>query len=153
MGALIEMIRGIRNVRSEYEVDPARRIKALVQPGNYRTLIAEHAALFARLAHVNEIAFLAAMDAAPAQAASVVVGDATIYLPLAGMIDLEAEQQRLSKELDMLISQLERSAKLLGNPDFVNRAKPDVVERERAKLNDLSARREALEKRLKALQG
>ncbi len=153
MGALIEMIRGIRNVRSEYNVDPARRIRALAQPGNYRTLIVKQAALFARLAHVEEIAFLAATDAAPAQAASVVVGDATIYLPLAGMIDLEAERQRLGKELDTLAGQLERSARLLENPDFVNRAKPDVVERERAKLADLSSRREALEKRLKALQG
>ncbi|GAB4527288.1 MAG: valine--tRNA ligase [Anaerolineae bacterium] len=153
MAVLIELIRGIRNVRAEYEVDPARHIKALTNGGSYRTLIANHAALFTRLSRVEAIQFLADGERPPARAATVVVGDATIYLPLAGMIDLEAEQKRLRKELDNLGSQLERSARLLNDPNFVSRAKPEVVAREREKLADLEARQEAIKKRLETLSG
>ncbi len=151
MAVLIELIRGIRNVRAEYEVDPARHIKALTNGGSYRALIADHAALFTRLSRVEDILFLAGGEQAPAKAATVVVGDATIYLPLAGMVDLEAEQKRLSKELDNLVNQLERSTRLLSDPSFVNKAKPEVVAREREKLADLETRQDAIRKRLEAL--
>ena len=151
MAVLIELIRGIRNVRAEYEVDPARHIKALTNGGSYRALIADHAALFTRLSRVEDILFLAGGEQAPAKAATVVVGDATIYLPLAGMVDLEAEQKRLSKELDNLVNQLERSTRLLSDPNFVNKAKPEVVAREREKLADLETRQDAIRKRLEAL--
>ncbi len=153
MKALIELIRGIRNVRAEYEVDPARRIKALTHGGSYQALLGAHEDLFARLSRVEEIVYLDTDKAAPDQAASVVVGDTTIYLPLSGLVDLEAEQARLGKELENLDSQLERSRGLLDNPNFVDRAKTEVVERERIKLIDLEARREAIQTRLEVLNG
>ncbi len=151
MKALIELIRGIRNVRAEYEVDPGRRIKALIHGGSYRSLIAAYESLFDRLARVETITYLTSHDGAPEKAASVVVGDATIYLPLAGLIDLKAEQARLSQEMENLDGLLTRSRNLLENPNFVNKANPEVVERERAKLADLEARKETIQKRLAIL--
>ncbi len=151
MKTLIELIRGIRNIRAEYDVDPGRRLTALAHGGRQQTLISEYQPLFARLCRVDEISFLSNEDAAPEKAASIVVGDATLYLPLAGLIDLEAERTRLNKELENLESQLKRSHNLLGNPNFVDKAKPEVVEREQAKLADLQVRLEAVQRRLEAL--
>jgi valyl-tRNA synthetase len=68
------------------------------------------------------------------------------------MVDLEAELARLNKEIDGLSAQLERSKNLLSTPSFVERARPEVVERERSKLADLLAREEALRKRIASLQ-
>ncbi len=151
MKVLIELIRGIRNVRAEYEVDPGRQIEALAHGGSYEALIAGYASLFTRLCRVREITFLPNNGAAPEKAASVVVGDATIYLPLAGMIDLEMERTRLRGELDNLEQLLTRSMNLLNNPNFVSKARPEVVSREREKLADLQSRKAAVEKRLEAL--
>ena len=89
----------------------------------------------------------------PGQSAAVVSGDVTVYLPLAGMVDLDAERERLSKELAAVKAQIEKTEKMLGNESFVNRAKPDVVQRERDKLVDLQNTREAIEERLGALVG
>ncbi|MBN1967136.1 MAG: class I tRNA ligase family protein, partial [Anaerolineae bacterium] len=153
MPVLIELISGIRNVRATYEVDPGRRLKALAHGGSHTELIATYAPLFERLARIEQIDSLAANDDAPDKAASVVVGDATLYLPLAGMVDIDAERQRLQAEMENLTAQLERSEKLLGNKGFVEKAKPEVVQRERDKLADLQTRQEAVKSRLVALAG
>jgi len=150
MQTLIELIRGIRNVRSEYEVDPGRRLQALAHAGAQRQLLTDHAGLFDRLARVETITFLDRSQPAPDKAASIVVGDATVYLPLAGMIDLDAERQRLTKELENITAQLQRSMQLLQNPDFLGKANPGVVERERAKVADLETRQRAVQERLEA---
>jgi len=115
-------------------------------------LLVEYEPLFKRLARVEGMTFLGENEDYRERAASVVVGNATLYLPLAGMVDLEAELTRLNKEVDGLAAQLERSQGLLNTPSFVERARPEVVERERAKLADLLAREEALRKRIASLK-
>ena len=139
MRALIDLVRGIRNVRAEYNVEPGRRITALMQPGSYEAAIREHAYLFARLCNVSGVRIMEPDEAAPEQAASVVVSDITAYLPLADFVDVAAECERLSREADKLREQIARSEAMLANEQFVNRARPDVVERERARLADLQA--------------
>jgi valyl-tRNA synthetase len=151
MSILMDMVRGIRNVRTEYEVDPARRITALIAPGSDRDVIERHRYLFARLCNVAEIELLDASAPAPEDAASVVVGDATAYLPLAGMIDFKAEIERLSKEQTQLQEQIARTERTLGNEGFVKKAKPEVVERERSKLASLQASAAQIAERLAAL--
>ena len=151
MQALIEVIRGIRNARAEYEVDPGRFIQAYAHGGSLQPLLAEYESLVRRLARVEAITFLPEGESYPDKAASIVVGNATLYLPLAGMVDVEAELARLNKDMEGLESQLQRSNNLLGNPDFVARAKPEVVAREQAKLADLTTREEALRKRIASL--
>ncbi|MFC1959801.1 valine--tRNA ligase [Chloroflexota bacterium] len=151
MRVLIELIRGIRNIRAEHDVEPGHRLQALANGGQYQSLIETHSSLFNRLARVETIQFLAAGDALPENAASIVVGDATVYLPLAGLINLEEERTRLNKELENLANQINRARNLLGNPNFVNKAKPEVVERERSKLADLETRQETMQKQLTAL--
>jgi valyl-tRNA synthetase len=72
--------------------------------------------------------------AIPAQAAQLVVGEATLILPLAGLIDLDAERSRLGKERDQAAAELEKVRHKLENADFVARAKPEVVEENRERL-------------------
>ncbi len=149
MNVLIDMVRGIREVRITYNVEPGRKINALVSPGSRREAIEKHAYLFARLCNVSQVDMLT--NGEPENAASVVVSDVTVYLPLAGLVDVQAECERLDKEKVKLEEQIARIEKQLSNEQFVTRARPDVVERERAKLSDLQASAKQINERLAAL--
>jgi len=151
MTVLMDLVRGIRNVRVEYNVDPARKISAAFAPGSYRETLEQYGYLFGRLCNTPETSILADGSPAPEQAASVVVSEVTAYLPLAGLVDVAAECERLTKEQEKIQQQIARSEGMLGNEQFVSRAKPDVVERERAKLADLQASAAQIADRLKAL--
>ncbi len=148
---LMDLVRGIRNARAEYKVEPAHKIGAAIDPGAHDDLIAQHTDVFARLCNVEDIHLLAANSASPEQAATIVSADVTIYLPLADLIDLEAERERLRRELDNLEQQINRAQGLLANEKFTAKAKPDVVQRERDKLAALAASHQAVEERLAAL--
>ncbi len=97
LNALMEMVRGIRNVRLEYNVDPGRRIQARMVPGSFAEVIDDYSYIFGRLCNVSEITLQDAVGTAE-DSAAIVVQDATIYLPLAGMIDVETERQRLAQD-------------------------------------------------------
>ena len=75
----------------------------------------------------------------------------TFYLPLAGLVDVTAECERLTKEQGKLQEQIGKSKNMLGNEQFVSRARPDVVERERTKLAELEASAAQIAERLTAL--
>ncbi len=149
MELIKDLIVKIRNVRATYNVDPGKRISVIADGGEFSAALTGQASIFSRLCNVEQIAPM--NGGAPDQAAAVVSGEVTLYLPLAGMVDLAAERERLSKELENLKAQIEKTEKMLGNEQFVSRAKPDVVARERAKLADLSQARGAVEERLAAL--
>ena len=151
MTVLMDLVRGVRNVRAEYAVDPARKITAVVAPGSYRANLEQYAYLFARLCNVSQTTMLAQGALAPDESASVVVSDVTFYLPLAGLVDVAAECERLTKEQGKLQEQISKSKNMLGNEQFVSRARPDVVERERTKLAELEASAAQIAERLTAL--
>ena len=153
MGVVIDVVRGVRNVRSEYNVEPSRKITALVQPGSYSSQLKQYEYLFARLCNVSEVKLLDHEAPAPDQSASVVVSDVTFYLPLADFVDAAAECDRLTRELTKLQEQIGKSEATLGNEQFIARARPDVVERERAKLSDAQASASQLRERINSLCG
>jgi valyl-tRNA synthetase len=143
-------VRGIRNVRDEYQVEPSRKITALIAPGSHPHLFETEDYLFARLC--NTTASLLT-GSTPEQSASVTVGDVTAYLPLADFVDVAAECERLSKERDKLLEQIERSQKQLSNEQFVSRARSDVVEKERTRLAGLQASAAQISERIVSLCG
>ena len=144
-----EIVRGIRNARSEYGVEPARRIVALFSAGEYADLVRANLALLAGLARVDaDKAEIAAHLPAPEKAATLAAGGVTVYLPLAGMVDLAAERKRIEKELKNIDGQLKRIDGMLSNPGFVEKAPDAVVDRERIKKVELSDRRVQLAERL-----
>ena len=85
------------------------------------------------------------------QAVAVVVGDVTLHLPLSEFVDIAAERERLGRELEKAREQIGRSEAMLGNEQFISRARPEIVERERAKLTELQAAAAQLEERIAQL--
>jgi len=153
MALLIELVRGVRNTRDEYNVEPKTKIEAVVKPGSHQALLQDYGYLFARVPNTNvtELTFIADEAVYDDEAATVVANEITMYLPLAGMVDVEAECARLNKELERVQSGIERSQGMLANQGFVNNAPEAVVQRERDSLADLKATQSQVEDRLKQL--
>jgi valyl-tRNA synthetase len=148
MGLVMELVRGIRNARAEYNVEPGKRIPALIAAADKLALLQDQAETLSTLARVDETQLtIAAESPAPSQALTLVAGSVTAYLPLAGLIDLTAERARLDKELAEVQAQIARSQSLLAGP-FAQRAPAAVVQRERDKLTDLEGRAERLRGRI-----
>jgi len=134
-----ELISGIRNIRAQYNVPPSQEITATlsVEEGLVAP-IAEHRNYFERLARVGTLDVGVGRER-PKASASVVVGRNQVFVPLAGMIDLDVERERLEKEISSKEGFLKGVEKKLLNEQFVARAPDDVVARERAKASDARA--------------
>ncbi|MFN2270086.1 MAG: valine--tRNA ligase [Anaerolineae bacterium] len=151
MNLIIDLIRGIRNVRSEYQVQPGRRIAALISAGDQTDVIDGQRDALVQMARLNGDELLIASEIDPPdKVSSIIVGGVVCYLPLADLVDLAAESERLAKELAEVEAMIARSEKQLAGP-FAQRAPAPVVERERNKLADLKVRHEQLNERLMAL--
>ena len=129
---LIDLVTGIRSVRSEMNV-PAGAVAPLVVVGAdsvSRERVARHEPAIKRLARVGEIAF---GTEAPKAAAQIVLGEATVCLPLGDLIDLKAEAARLTKEIAKAADEIARIDKKLANEKFVANAPDEIVAAEREK--------------------
>jgi len=132
---LQEIIRAIRNVRAEKNVKPGKRIPATLAGGAKTVLLKEQAHVLAALAYLDEaqLSIVETLPSRPEGALALVAGASEVYLPLAGLVDLDEERARLQKELAEAQAQIERLEKLLGS-DFAGKAPAAVVEKERQKL-------------------
>ncbi|CAM5608016.1 valine--tRNA ligase [Mycolicibacterium aubagnense] len=130
---LIDLVTGIRSVRSEMNVPPAAIAPLVVIGANATTRerLVRHDAAIKRLSRIGEIAH---GDTAPKGSAQIVLGEATACLPLGSLIDLTAEAARLQKELAKVTEEIARLHKKLSNEKFVANAPEEVVEAEREKL-------------------
>jgi valyl-tRNA synthetase len=152
MSLLMDLIRGIRNSRAEYDVTPGKRIPALIAAGGAAPMLEAQRALLCALAKLDPAQLsIAAEMAPPDQAASVIVGEVICYLPLAAMVDLTAERERLGATLADVQRRIAHSEGLLGG-QFAERAPAHVVERERNKLAELLSEATTLHERLAALE-
>jgi valyl-tRNA synthetase len=128
-----DLIVAIRNLRTEYKVEPARQVAATVVAGERAATLEEQASLIARLARVDmsQLSIKKVLMSIPEKAATIVIGSVEAYLPLAGLIDLDAERTRLLKELENAEADVARREARLANAGFVDRAPASVVQRER----------------------
>ncbi len=133
IGWLVDLVGEIRALRAEMNVPPsAKPPLAFVAPDAVTAeRIARHRDLILTLGRVSEVN---SAEAAPAGAVTFVSGSTTAALSLAGIIDLTAERARLEKEIAVFESDIGHVNKKLGNPNFVSRAAPEVVDEQRAKL-------------------
>ena len=140
---LVELVSGIRSVRSEMNVPPAAVAPLVLVGANRATRqrLERHVGAIQRLARVDEISHAAT---APRASAQFVVGEATACLPLGDLIDLAAEAARLKKEQAKLADEIARLDKKLSNERFVANAPEDVVAAEREKLAEYTQAREKL---------
>jgi valyl-tRNA synthetase len=130
---LVDLVSGIRSVRSEMNVPPAAIAPLVVVGANASTRerLERHDTAIKRLARVGEVSV---ENAAPKGSAQMVLGEATVCLPLGSFIDLKAEAARLQKELAKVTEEIARLHKKLSNEKFVANAPEEVVAAEREKL-------------------
>jgi valyl-tRNA synthetase len=133
---LIELVTGIRSVRSEMNVPPAAQAPLVVVGANAltRERLLRHDPAIKRLARVTDIVL---ESEAPKGSAQIVIGEATVCLPLGSLIDLAAEKARLEKAVAKVDQEMDRIKTKLANEKFVANAKPEVVEAERERMADL----------------
>jgi valyl-tRNA synthetase len=132
MQAIMETIKGIRNIRAEMNVPPSKKAKAYIvtsKAGNFK----EGSVYFEKLAGISEVAIKNSKKGIPENAVSVITADAETYLPLEDLVDREKELSRLSKEKEKLQSEIERVNKMLSNQGFVSKAPKEKIEEEKAK--------------------
>ncbi len=132
MSRLITAIRAIRNRRAEMNVAPGRKAKLTIVTQFTDTFNEDTGVFFERLASASEIEVKS--EYSDSDAVQIVTDSATIFIPLADMIDFEAERTRLAKEREQILAEIERSEKKLANEGFVSKAPANVVESERNKL-------------------
>ena len=151
IGLIIDTITEGRSVRQGLNVPLSAQPPLLVIEARpeQRAVLGASAALVARLLRVSGVVFV---DAAPAGSIPFVVDGATLALPVAEFIDIAAERARLTKEVASLAGEIEKTAKKLGNADFVARAPEEVVEENRERLADAEAAKAKLEAALARLQ-
>jgi len=140
---LIRLVSGIRAARSELGVPPGARLPLHVRDASETTLarLSRHEVALQRLARIESVSLAAASGDGAAQ---VVVDEATYILPLAGVIDIEAERARLAKALDGAEKERDSLAQRLANPSFVEKAKPEAVAKAREDHEDKSAEADRL---------
>ena len=141
---LVDLVSGIRSVRSEMNVPPSA-IAPLVVVGadaTTRERIGRHDPAIRRLARVGEVGFA---GEAPRGAAQLVLGEATFCLPLGTLIDLSAESARLSREIAKMADEIGRIDKKLSNEKFVANAPDEIVEAEREKRAEFAEQKTRLE--------
>ncbi len=131
VGWVVDLISGIRTVRSEMNVPPAQKSPVLLQDASAETLARAQAwfEAISRMARASEIGPL--VGAVPKNVAQTVLGEATILLPLEGLIDLDAERKRLAAALAKAQQELEKVSAKLANADFTSRAPETVLEEHR----------------------
>jgi valyl-tRNA synthetase len=143
LGWLVELISGVRSVKQEMNVPPGARLALHVVGAAPSTTDR----IERQLGALNRIARLDAVvpaQAVPPSSAQIVLGEATYALPLAGVIDLDAEKTRLGKDVVKLDSEIAVIDKKLGNAQFVAKAPEEVIEEQRARRAEAVDRRERI---------
>ena len=132
-----QFIIAIRNIRGEMDISPSKELPVLLKNVNQndQRRLDENEQFLSSLAKLESITVLADNEQGPASA-SAVVGDLSVLIPMAGLIDKEAELARLDKAIEKLEKEAGRVRGKLGNENFVSKAPAAVIEKEQAKLAD-----------------
>jgi len=153
MTAIMEAIKGIRNMRAEVNAVPSRKVPAtvIVVP-ELLEVVQKNAAYVELLGNVSELTILPAGSPKPENAMASVNTGIEVYLPLKGLIDVAAETARLNKELTGLEKDMARTSGKLKNKGFLAKAPADVVAKEQEKLTEFTTKVTAIKERLAYLQ-
>lgn len=143
---LMDVILGIRQIRSSMDIAPGKALPVLLKDGNDtdRARVDTHRKLLFSLAKLDSLEWHDGNQSAP-ESATAIVGDLKVLIPMAGLIDKEQELARLDKQITKLRADVERSTNKLNNPKYVERAPADIVERERQRLEEINTQLEQLQ--------
>ena len=147
------VIIGIRNIRGELNISPAKSIPLLLAKGNSddQQLLEKYRQFLVKLAKLDSADWLDDADSAPPSAMQV-VGDMEVLVPMAGLVDVAAELARLDKEKDKLDKEIARLGGKLGNAKFVDNAPPEVVAKEKEKMSNAETTLKQLQEQMDKLQ-
>ena len=152
--AVKEAVRNIRNISAEMNVAHTKKVHVYVVSENEEVRnIFEHSKVFFKtLGHASEVSVQTDKEGIGEDAVSVVIKDATIYMPLAELVDFAKEIERLEKEKSKLEKEVDRVVKKLANQGFVAKAPANVIEEEKAKEEKYKAMLAQVEERLAQLK-
>jgi len=150
---VMSFILGVRKIRSGMNISPNKSLPVLLQHGD----ATDHARLegnrefLSTLAKLQSITWLKDGERAPESATSL-IGNMKLLIPMAGLIDKDAELARLNKEIDRISSDLTRCKNKLTNPDYVERAPSHVVAKEQQRASEMASSLEKLNEQLLRIQ-
>ncbi|MEA4921453.1 MAG: valine--tRNA ligase [Clostridiaceae bacterium] len=151
MEQIMEVIRAIRNRRSEMNVPPSKKAELIISSD--RTEMYENAShFFKKLAYASDVKVLAEVPEDAASMVSVVTSTAKVYMPMSDLVDTEKELERLNKEKDSILGQIARIEGKLNNPGFLTKAPEAVVASEKQKLETLNEHLSKLEESINNLK-
>jgi len=150
---LQQCLLGVRRIRAEMNIAPGKLLPVLLQHGSDEDAarLERHRTALTRLGRLESVTWLNDTETAP-EAATALAGNMNILIPLAGLIDKEAEVNRLRKEIDKLGKELERSEAKLQNANFIGRAPAEVVDKERARVTEMRTALNKLDEQLQRIR-
>lgn len=145
-------VMGVRRIRSEMDIAPSKALPVLLQDytKNDKTLFQENEAFVKTLAKIESVKWLA--DEQAPESATALIGDMKILIPLAGLIDKDAEIARLEKEIGKITTNLEKCEAKMSNASFVDKAPEAVVAKERQRIDEMHTAVKQLNEQLVKIQ-
>ena len=143
---VMSFILGVRRIRGEMNIAPGKPLPVLLQNGSDgdKQLVNQYQPYVQKLGRLESLTWLTDNDTPP-ESAMALIGDMKILIPMAGLIDRDAELARLEKEIQKIKNELPRIEGKLNNPAFVDKAPSEVIEKEKSRLADLQSSLENLE--------
>jgi valyl-tRNA synthetase len=150
---VMRFILGIRQIRGEMDISPGKQLPVLLQQASEtdRERVKTHAHLLERVGRIESVGFLEDGAKAPA-AATALLGDTKLLVPMKGAIDIEAERARLGRQRQKVAADLNRSRTRLQNDHFVNNAPRDVVRQETERVAAFERQMAQLDEQLAKLE-
>ena len=154
MELIMKVIGAIRNLRSEMEIPPGKKVEAILNCPKKETLLTleENSRYVENLCRTENLD-LQSGGQRPKASATAIVDEVEVYLPLKGLINLDEEEKRVQKELARVLEDLSRTQRKLQNQDFVSRAKPEAVEKEKEKARTMADKAAKLQESLERVKG
>ena len=151
---LQQVILGVRRIRAEMDIAPGKPLPVLLQNGSAEDLrrLEAHRDFLSSLARLESITCLEP-DQQAAESAIALVGEMKVLIPLAGLIDKDAELKRLDREMEKLRKDLGKISGKLENPQFIEKAPADIVAKEKAKVAEMRNALAELEKQREKIAG
>ena len=154
IGAVVEVVRAIRNLRAEFKIQPSQPVRAVVQGSAMSGALEAEEAAIKTLAQVDPLVLDGATGGDSNDSVSLVLSSGTVLVPLGGLVDLGRERERLAAEMkDVAQEPGPGCSKRLEDDRFLSRAPEEVVERERERLATAQERRDRIEENLARLSG
>jgi len=144
---------GVRRIRAEMDISPGKKLRVVVEGGDdqEKEWLRRNVRYLVSIARLESIGIL--RSGTPPESATALAGNMTLLIPLEDLIDPEAERTRLQKEIEKLDKEKAIAEKKLANPNFIERAPAEVVQKAQDRLDEIEAARNRLEEQLARIEG